>query len=107
MVFVVIFLFLACFHFYLSTQAAPDFILPARPGSESGSVVILGADVDQPLRNFAASFNGYVHEQNRNSELGNMLAAFGYLLCALTAGISFYLERRESGGEKLTTSPSR
>jgi hypothetical protein len=81
------------FPWRLSTQNAPDVQVASRPYSASVSVQIAGADVDQPLRNFASNFNEYVHDQNRTSRLANLAAMFGYILAALTSIVSFLLER--------------
>jgi hypothetical protein len=83
---------LASFHFYWSTQGTPNFVLPERPGARQGTVIIEGIDVDQPMRDFAASFNGYVDEQNNSSRNQNIASGCGYILAFLTAIFSLYLE---------------
>jgi hypothetical protein len=92
LIFTVLFSTLAGFHWYLSRQFAPDLDVAQRPLSGVGSVQILGADIDKPLREFAAHFNEYVHSQNAASHLENLLAMGGYLLAAFASIVSFFLE---------------
>jgi hypothetical protein len=61
LVFTILFLSLATFHWHLSRQEAPDLDVTKRPMAAVGPIQILGADIDQPLRDFSAQFNGYVH----------------------------------------------
>ena len=96
LIFAALFLVLSGFHFYWATQGAPDFVVATRPLSRAGSVQILGADVDQPLREFADSFNTYVHQQNDASQGQNLLSGIGYILASVTAAISWLLERASS-----------
>lgn len=90
--FTVLFCVMAFFHWRLSTENAPDFVVATRPGAGFGSVQILGADIDKPLRDFTANFNEYVHVQNATSHRENFLAMWGYLAAAMTSIVSFLLE---------------
>ncbi len=91
-IFTAIFLGLAVFHYDLSGDQWPDLQVAMRPDSQAGSVQILGADVDEPLRNFAAEFNEYVHAQNEASHTANISTMWGYILAAVTSLISLWLE---------------
>jgi hypothetical protein len=83
---------LAIFHFWSAYQASPHFVPPERPFSRSGSVRILGMDLDAPMKAFATSFNAYVDKQNESSKAQNLASMVGYILACLTALFSFILE---------------
>src|ERR1700732_3979189 len=77
--FAVIFCVLALFHWHASGQSAPEFTPPERP-MKTGSVQVLGMDIDQPIREFTKSFNEYVRSQNESSKKQNIASAFGYVI---------------------------
>ncbi len=90
--FATIFLALAVFHFRESGRSIPSFTLKQRPGSKMGKIQVLGADIDQPIREFVPEFNGFIQKYNKSSRLQNRFQALGYLLAGLTALFSLYLE---------------
>jgi len=95
LIFSLIFFGMAGFHYYLSRQSAPDFETIALNGCRNGICVessIGGVSLDKPLQDFAAKFNGYLHEQNNTSTLENLAAMAGYILAGLTALVSLFLE---------------
>jgi hypothetical protein len=93
LVFAAIFIGMSLFHFYWAFQNMPEFVPPTRPLEKMGSVRILGMDVDQPLKEFANSFNNYVRSQNQSSRYQNLLSGIGYIVAFLTALASFWSSR--------------
>jgi hypothetical protein len=92
LIFAILFGVLAAFHYRSAYQSWPHFIPPERPFANSGSVRILGMDIDAPIKSFASSFNAYVDGQNADSRYQNLASTGGYILASLTALLSFLLE---------------
>jgi hypothetical protein len=99
--FAIIFGALATYHWRQSGLVIAEFHTVARPGAASGSVKMLGMDIDRPLNDFAEQFNAYLREQNSNSRTQNLAAFAGYVLALFTALISavleFYPHHQKSG----------
>lgn len=91
-IFAIMFAGLAFFHFRSAYQTSPHFIPPERPLAQSGSVQVLGMDIDAPMKEFAKSFNSYVDAQNDSSKMQNIASMFGYILASLTALFSLIVE---------------
>ncbi len=91
-IFTLLFFFLGLRHWNISKESIPQFKISKRPLAHSGSVKILGADVDQPIKDFANNFNSYLDEQNKTSKNQNRSSAFGYWLASLTAVASLIFE---------------
>lgn len=90
-VFAVLFFALGLYHWNVAKTNVPLFKLSDRPGKGKGSVKILGADIDQPIKDFAEDFNKHLTNQNNLSKKQNRLSAYGYWLAALTAIVSLFL----------------
>ena len=108
LIFACIFLALALYHLHLVGQSAPDFTPPERPLAGQGSVKILGMDVDQPMKDFSAAYNSFVHAQNASSRGQNLASFWGYIAAFLTAIFSFALElapRREKKSDNGSVQP--
>ena len=91
LVFAVLFFVLGLYHWNVAKTSVPPFKLSERPGKNMGSVNFLGADIDQPVNDFAEDFNRYLTEQNELSKKQNRLSVCGYWLAALTALVSLFL----------------
>lgn len=91
LIFTALFLALGIFHWITSRKAISPFKVSTRPFAEHGSVQVLGADIDKPLKDFTHDFNSYLEKYNRLSCRQNRLQALGYLLASLTALSSFFL----------------
>ena len=90
-VFALLFFVLGLYHWNVAKTNVPPFKLSERPGKDMGSVKILGADIDQPIKNFAEDFNKHLTNQNELSKKQNRRSAYGYWLAALTALASLFL----------------
>lgn len=93
-IFTILFLVLGCAHWSDAKTEIPQFKLSERPGQASASITVLGADIDQPIKNFTSEFNKYLETQNESSRISNRRAAYGYFLASLTAVVSMCLELR-------------
>lgn len=91
LIFVILFFILGWYHWGTSKKVIEPFKPSERPLKNSGSVKILGADVDQPIKDFSKNFNEYLAEQNKLSKRQNRISAFGYWLASLTAFVSMAL----------------
>jgi hypothetical protein len=91
LVFVVLFFKLGLYHWNVAKTKVPPFKLRERPGKDMGSVTFLGADIDQPLKDFVDEFNEHLTNQNELSKKQNRCSAYGYWLAALTALVSLFL----------------
>ena len=89
--FALLFLGLAMFHFFQSQKKVPHFQQSKRPGANRGSVKILGMDIDQLTTNLVNGFNTYIDELNRSNKATNIIQGVGYMLASLTALFSMYL----------------
>jgi hypothetical protein len=92
LLFALIFFLLTIFHVYESTRSIPHFRLKDRPGADIGSMTILGADIDEPARQFQDELNSFLDEYNGASRKQNLLQAFGYILAVITSVVSMILE---------------
>jgi len=63
LVFAVLFFTLGLYHWNVATTNVPPFKLSERPGKDMGSVKILGADIDQPVKDFTDDFNKHLTNQ--------------------------------------------
>lgn len=91
LIFAILFAILGCKHWSASKNKINPFSLNERPGKNYGSVKILGADVDQPIKDFSNDFNAYLAKQNKLSTSQNCISAFGYWIASLTAIVSMIL----------------
>lgn len=91
LIFTILFFILGRYHWSISKKFIEPFKLSERPWKNSGSVQILGADIDQPIKDFSENFNNYLAEQNKLSVRQNRISAFGYWLASLTAFVSMVL----------------
>jgi hypothetical protein len=87
----VLFFILGRYHWSISKKIVKPFKLSERPGKNSGSVQILGVDVDQPIKDFSKGFNDYLAEQNELFTRQNRVSAVGYWLAAITSFVSMIL----------------
>lgn len=94
LIFAILFFVLGRRHWDASKKDIPHFELSERPLAGQVLVEIGGADVDQPIRDFAADFNSFVNEQNESSRRQNKYSAYGYWMAALMALVSTFLEWR-------------
>ncbi len=103
--FAFLFAALGCAHWSDAKIEIPPFELTERPFANYGSAEVLGADVDQLIKDFAADFNSYLKVQNESSRTSNERAACGYFLASATAFVSMCLvwlpgsDRREVADE--------
>ena len=90
--FTFVFVTLSIFHFIKSGKKVSKFQFKGRPMASSGSMTVLGADLDEPLKNFVEDLNSYIKNYNNSTSLQNRLAAFGYIAAAIIAFVSLLLE---------------
>jgi hypothetical protein len=91
LVFAVLFFVLGLYHWNVAKMDIPPFKLSERPGKDMGSIKILGADIDQPVKDFVDDFNKHLTNQNELSKKQNRRSAYGYWLAALTALVSLFI----------------
>jgi len=96
LIFALLFLVLAYFHWRASKKTIPSFQISKRPYQLPSSgmkvtVQVAGADLDKPLEDFVGDFNSYLDHYNKSSCRQNIIQAFGYLLASLTAIFSIFL----------------
>jgi len=107
LVFALLFFLLGRHHWRVSKDSIPPFVVQERPGKRQGSSMkVFGADIDQPIKDFADDFNVYLKERNDASARSNRRSACGYWLASLAAIVSLVLEWREEISEtmkRLTT----
>jgi hypothetical protein len=93
--FTLIFVFLAYKTWKESRTNIPPFKSPERlsklPPGISGSVKIIGVDIDDPLKQFAGELNIYVKNVNQANRRSNLIASAGYAAAAFTALVSMLL----------------
>jgi hypothetical protein len=66
-------------------KSIPHFQVSERPFAKQGKVVVLGADIDKPLKDFSDDFNKYIDNYNQSSKEQNKVQAIGYWVASLTA----------------------
>ncbi len=103
LVFAVLFFALGLYHWNVAKKDSPPFQLSERPGKDMGSIKILGADIDRPVRIFVEDFNKYLAEQNKLSKKQNQRSAYGYWLASLTAIVSLFLGLKNYSIDRQTT----
>ena len=91
LIFTILFFSLGCFHLKESRNKISLFQVSERPLSEYMSIKISGADVDEPLKDFARDFNSYLDRYNDSSGRQNIMAALGYFLASAVALFSMFL----------------
>ena len=91
LIFVVLFFLLGLYHRNVSRKDIPPFQVTERPGKNWATIDMLGADVDQLIKDFVQDFNNYLDEQNKLSKKQNQRSAYGYWLASLTALLSMFL----------------
>ena len=91
-IFTLIFVMLSIFHFNKSGKKVSYFQVTERPMDKNVTIKIAGSELDEPLKNFVADFNSYIDSYNKSTSLQNRFAAFGYIVAALIALLSFLLE---------------
>jgi len=100
LIFSLLFLSLGGFHFYESTQKIPIF--EAKPSSGIGKIE--GVSIAKSgFSKFIPEFNTHIEKQNLSSKRQNLLAMMGYILAAMTAGVSAILsiDKYEKWAEKI------
>jgi len=95
LVFAVLFLLLAYYHWVTSRKFIPPLKITTRPYKRPDSPIkviatIGGADIDKPLEDFVRDFNSYLVDYNKSSRRQNTFQACGYLLASLTAIFSVF-----------------
>jgi hypothetical protein len=95
--FAAIFAALGCYHYSLLSQSVPRFEVAERPmempnSPVQGRAIILGMDIDTPIKNFASDLNKYIDAQNSSNFSTNLVSVLGYAAACLTALFSFYRE---------------
>ncbi len=95
LIFALLFLILACYHWRASKKNFPPFHLPEIPYWKPTSGIpvntgILDADIKKTFDNFGDGFNSYIDEYNKSSGRQNKMQACGYLLASLTAIFSIF-----------------
>ena len=95
LIFALLFLFLAYYHWRLSKKIFPPFQPPKIPYWEPTSGIpvntgIADADIKKAFDNFRDGFNSYINNYNKSSRRQNRIQACGYLLASLTAIFSIF-----------------
>ena len=90
LVFFVIFLSLAAFHFWQAKRTIPPFELTQR-NYGNVSLKIGGLKLDEPIENFVVDFNKYIEEQNISNRKMNIASSAGYFSSSLIALFSSLL----------------
>ncbi len=90
LVFFVIFLSLAAFHFWQAKRTIPLFELTQR-NYGNVSLKIGGLKLDEPIENFVIDFNKYIEEQNISNRKMNIASSAGYFSSSLIALFSSLL----------------
>jgi hypothetical protein len=95
LIFAIMFLALGCFQWKMAGNGISHFHinkrpLKQRPGIEI-EVKIAGSDVDQPLEEFVADFNGYIDDYNQTTNKEHKTQAIGYWVASATAILSSVL----------------
>ena len=90
LVFAVLFLVLAYYHWKASRRAISPIQIHTRPYNEPDSPIkvtarIAGTGIDKPLEDFVSDFNDYLADYNKSSRRQNTFQACGYFLASLMA----------------------
>ena len=99
-IFSVLFALLGRYYHAQAFVQLPHIEIPVRPLQAEGSLVkveisVAGAGLDEPLQEFARSFNEQIDSTNEASSRSSRLTAYGYYLAAFVALVSAVLEWRE------------
>jgi hypothetical protein len=71
------------FHWRMASKSISHFQVSERPFAKQGKVVVLGADVDKPLKDFTDDFNNYIDDYNQKSKEQNKVQAIEcWVACA-------------------------
>jgi hypothetical protein len=89
LIFALLFLSFAIFHFRQARKHMPYFQLTKRPGA--GTVRVCSMDIDQPIIDLSNDLNSYIAEFNRSNKIINIIQGIGYLSAFFTALLSMYL----------------
>lgn len=105
LIFAILFLLLGRAHIREAGREVPPFEVTLRPMDKPGSgvhaeIFIKGADIDQPINDFARDFNAYLKLQNESATTANERAAYGYFLALGTALISMLFELTQAFRER-------
>ena len=92
-IFTLIFISLAIFHFIESGKEISKFKISERP-MRGVTIKIKGLELDEPLINFITDFNSYIDNYNNSTSRQNRIAAFSFIVAALIALLSLFLELR-------------
>ena len=98
LIFALVFLLLAYYHWRERKKCAPLFHLPEIPywRPTSGIPVNTGiadADIKKAFDDFEDGFNSYIDDFNKSAYRQNVMQSGGYLLASLTAIVSLLFTR--------------
>jgi hypothetical protein len=79
------------FYWRQASKSISHFQVSERPFAKQGKVMVLGADIDKPLKDFAVNFNNYIDDYNQKPRDQNKVQAIGYWVASLTAILSLFL----------------
>jgi hypothetical protein len=91
LIFTIMFTALGILSYCMSRNSVREIKPFVRPLANMVSVQIAGADADAPIRAFLVDFNEYIRSYNKSTRLQNIIACAGYVLAAITSGVSFFL----------------
>lgn len=95
-IFFVLFLSLGIFHLWqMNNKISLIDENTERKFNESGSVYILGTNVDKPLQDKIIDINNFISELNKSNKNQNFASAIGYLLASLTALCSIFFSSEQ------------
>ena len=103
LIFACLFLSLSCFHWNIANKDFPLYKYSEIETNERNvGVGFAGAFSGE---NFVNNINVYIKEYNKASRSQNILTALGYLLAALTALASFFIELNKILSKRQVVSP--
>lgn len=96
LIFALLFLYLAHYHWRVSKNIFPPFQLPEIPYWKPTRGIpvntgILDADIKKAFDNFRDGFNSYIDDYNKSSGRQNKVQACGYLIASFAAIFSIFL----------------
>lgn len=97
-VFAILFIMLGLYHWNTSKRDIPPFQLSERPLSNKATIIILGKDIDQPIKDFVKDFNAHLDKQNKSSHDQNRNSALGFFIASLASILSIIIEWRQKIG---------